>query len=79
MAKLKMVIIFHIHVRITVLQLRYMAELLGINIPLAVCGTQAVMIPRFLGRLIGDKLGLETQKDLCLKHMTTTFLHPILT
>ena len=32
-----------------------MAELLGINIPLAVCGTQAVMIPRFLGRLIGDK------------------------
>ena len=36
-------------------QLRYMAELLGVDIPLVGCGMLVVMIPRLLGRLIGDK------------------------
>ena len=37
---------------------------------MVVCGTSVVMIPDFLGRLIGAKPGYVMQKQVCLNVMT---------
>ena len=64
MAKLKMAITFILMLGILLLsQLKYMAELPELKLKWVACGTSAVTIRGFLGRLIGDNR-LETQKDL---------------